>query len=81
MIGFHHRPDLVDDAIIKPVSCVHLADILIRSLNVGSGGDSTIPAVAQRAWEALGFSEKDIDVILLAMEEELAGIESFVSEV
>ena len=80
MIGLHHRPDLADQ-IIKPVSCVHVADILVRSLDIGSGGDKKIPKMNKEAWDSLGLSYKDIDGIMSVMEKELKETETFLTEV
>jgi len=44
MIGYHHTPELVssDDPHYPYVCCVHLANILAKSLVIGSGGDSFV---------------------------------------
>jgi putative nucleotidyltransferase with HDIG domain len=79
MIGFHHRP-MPDDALLKPIACIHLADILVRSLDIGFGGDQRIPMLSKEAWGALGLRYEDIDVIMGKMEEELSDAEAFIAE-
>jgi putative nucleotidyltransferase with HDIG domain len=79
MIGFHHRPAL-DDQFLKPVSCVHLADILVRTLGIGNGGDNTVPQICPEAWEALGLSFDDLSAIFTAMEDEIADAEQLIAE-
>ena len=80
MIGFHHRPAL-GDQLMKPIACVHFADILVRSMDIGSGGDSKIPKISQEAWEALGLTYEDIPKIMAAMEDELSDVEQLLGEV
>lgn len=80
MIGFHHRPAL-SDQFLKPVSCVHLADILVRTMDIGSGGDPQVPEISPEAWEALGLSFDDLGEIFSAMENEVAEAEQLIAEV
>ena len=80
MIGFHHRPEL-DEQLLKPVACIHLADILVRCFDYGSGGDKKMPKINQMAWESLGFTFSDIEDIMIAMDSELSEAEAFLSEV
>ncbi len=45
-IGYHHNPSPVMANIdYNMTAIVHLADILVRALEIGNGGDSRIPAV------------------------------------
>lgn len=80
MIGFHHRPEL-SEHLLKPIACIHLADIVVRSLDIGSGGDKRIPKISPPAWEALSFTEKDLLTIFSALEDEMADADQFLSEV
>ncbi len=79
MIGFHHRPALAGQ-LLKPVACIHLADILVRALDIGSGGDNMVPRISKDAWNALGFSYADLDAIMKDMENELADAEQLIAE-
>jgi len=80
VIGLHHRPD-IGDQLIKPIMCVHVADILVRSLDFGSGGDKKIPRMNEIGWEALGLTYDNVRHIMNHMEEEFTDTEKFVSEV
>jgi len=79
MVGLHHRPAL-GDQLIKPIACIHLADILVRSCDIGTGGDKKIPMISKEAWEALGLNEQDIALIMATMEEELTDTEKILNE-
>jgi putative nucleotidyltransferase with HDIG domain len=79
MIGFHHRPAL-DDQFLKPVACIHLADILVRTLDIGNGGDKTVPKISPEAWEALGLTYDTLGDIFTVMENEIADAEQLLAE-
>lgn len=61
--AFHHNPVLAKEY-FKSASVVHLADILARSLEIGSGGDEMIPDLSEEAWSALGLELETIDEII-----------------
>ncbi len=60
----HHNPQLAGDH-QRFAEIIHLADILVRALRFGSGGDAKIPAVSESAWRSLGISEAELDELLL----------------
>jgi putative nucleotidyltransferase with HDIG domain len=59
-LRFHHDPATAPEAQRQIVAVVHTADILARSLLIGSGGDRRIPTIAEPAWLALGLSDSDL---------------------
>ncbi|MFC1809246.1 HDOD domain-containing protein [Candidatus Omnitrophota bacterium] len=77
MIGLHHKPELAGD-FAKHTFCVHLADILVRALEIGSGGDNRMPMISKSLWEEYGFDSDKIRMILDVLEEELQDVENFV---
>ena len=38
-----------------PTAIVHCADIFVRAMDFGNGGDDKIPQMADVAWKQLGF--------------------------
>lgn len=72
MIVGHHFSDDLSSTILKSkeVATVHLADIIIRSMNIGSGGDRAIPAISRNAWEMLGIDEGDLEPIMNKVDKE-----------
>jgi len=58
-ISFHHNGEKKINN-VKLVSIVHLADIITRGLQIGSGGDQVIPELNNKAWDTLNL---DIDII------------------
>ena len=61
-IRMHHTPSKATDGI--RASAVHLADILARSLLLGSGGDRGMPALNSVAYRMLNLKEEDLRSIM-----------------
>ncbi len=60
VVQHHHTPS--ESELEQPICpIVHLADIFVRALCLGFGGDSRIPRIDASAYERLGFSDEDID--------------------
>jgi len=55
-ICYHHRPSLslnyVDDAGI-----IHVSDLIVNALELGSSGESDVPPLDEQAWESLDLSQ------------------------
>ena len=69
-VTYHHNPSLADDA-LKITSVIHLGDIVCRALQCGSGGDAKIPRISPAAWDALGFTEHQLESILRETDHEI----------
>ncbi len=54
-IGYHHNPSpIMANVDFNMTAIVHLADILVRGLEIGNGGDNTIPEVRDEVKELYG---------------------------
>ncbi len=73
VIANHHQPDAADDFKLE-TAIVHLADILCRALDIGSGGDSRIPALNKSAWEVSGLDISAVEPVMHAIETEFDSI-------
>lgn len=69
-IRYHHNPALAGDH-QRLASIVHLADILVRAIRFGSGGDNKIPAISETAWQTLGLESGQFDRLLNDTGEEI----------
>jgi len=69
-ILYHHAPVLASQH-KSMVYAVHAGDILIRALNIGSGGDNKIPVLSSDVWDELKFSRQLIEKIYRDIEFEL----------
>jgi HD-like signal output (HDOD) protein len=71
-VRYHHAPLSADDTV--EASIVHISDVLINALALGSSGEYYIPTLDPGAWEALDLPEA---ILPLAAKE----IESQINEV
>jgi putative nucleotidyltransferase with HDIG domain len=76
IIAWHHTP-MAACAFAAESSIVHLADILARALQLGSGGDDTVPPLERAAWDLLRLKPSSLDEIMAAMLAEFEDISSF----
>jgi putative nucleotidyltransferase with HDIG domain len=76
IIAWHHTP-MAGGAFAVESSIVHLADILARALQLGSGGDSMVPPVDHAAWELLKLKPASFDDIMAGMLTEFEDIRCF----
>jgi putative nucleotidyltransferase with HDIG domain len=76
IIAKHHHPDQAG-RYIPEASIIHLADIMCRALDIGSGGDKKIPGLNQTAWDMLPIQSGMIERIMEDMESEFEDINIF----
>jgi len=53
-VSYHHKPSEAQQPI--PATIVHLADIIVNSLGIGSSGEKFVPPLDYGAWENLELS-------------------------
>ncbi|MDQ7779473.1 MAG: HDOD domain-containing protein [Planctomycetota bacterium] len=68
-LGCHHNPPLASDS-PKHVAIIHIADILVRALQLGSGGDRRIPQVSDHAWNLIDIQAGDMPRLMAEVAEE-----------
>jgi len=78
VIGHHHDPAAAGSFTLE-AAIIHLADILCRSLNIGSGGDEKIPPLDPFAWQTLKIKTIAIEPILEEMKKEFDDISLFIT--
>jgi HD-like signal output (HDOD) protein len=61
-ICFHHEPDESPDPI--PAGIVHVADLLVNGLGIGSSGERLVPPLNTRAWEILDLPTHCFEVVV-----------------
>jgi putative nucleotidyltransferase with HDIG domain len=75
-IAFHHAP-LTAAGFALETAIVHLADILARALQLGSGGDDQVPLLDRSAWELLRLKTSSLEPIMSTMLDEFEDISAF----
>jgi len=78
VILHHHRPSEAG-RFVQEAAIVHLADILSRSLNIGYGGDNTMPPLDQTAWGSLRIRTDMIESIMAEIIKEFEDISLFIT--
>ncbi len=76
VIRYHHNP-VLDYNSLRISSIVHLADILCRTLDLGSGGDNEIPIVNETSWDLMNLDKQTIKTIFSEMEKEYENATAF----
>ncbi len=69
-ILYHHRPHNAK-RFYTIVAIVHVADILIRSMDFGNGGDKKIPQISHQVWENLGLDRLSLPQVLDSISDEV----------
>lgn len=69
-VCYHHIPSKSQNHYFT-ISIVHCADILIRALDYGNGGDNKIPLMADHVWKTLKLNERTLPSILKEISEEV----------
>jgi HD-like signal output (HDOD) protein len=74
-IFFHHNPSAAHDPIKAAI--VHLADIMVNALRLGSSGERFVPPLDYKAWDNLGVSPSSFETIIRHATHQLVPLESF----
>lgn len=74
-IIFHHAPSSAHQS--DKATIVHLADITVNSLGLGSSGERFIPNFDNNAWEQISLSPNIFEMIIKQAIHQLASLESF----
>ena len=61
-VFYHHKPSLAQQ--IEPATIVHLADIIINGLGIGSSGEKFVPPLDHEAWEKFNFLPSSFESII-----------------
>jgi putative nucleotidyltransferase with HDIG domain len=69
-LRYHHQPALSNDGSMIS-SIIHVADIFVRALDCGNGGDNKIPVMSEQVWKKLDLENKPLNVIFDGIKEEI----------
>lgn len=75
-VARHHDPAGADEA-RDLASIVHVADIFVRALLVGNGGDARIPRASQEAWGSLGVELSRVEAVARDLAREMRRVDVF----
>ncbi len=77
-ILYHHQPRSAR-RYQRLVCVVHLADVLCRELEFGSGGDDLVPSVDESVLDRFNLGDRGMSTLREAAEEDLKNADSFLS--
>jgi putative nucleotidyltransferase with HDIG domain len=61
-VCYHHNPSKAQQPI--PATIVHLADIIVNSLGIGSSGEKFVPPLDSTAWQSLEFPISSFEKVI-----------------
>jgi len=73
-IFYHHNPSTAVNPI--PAAIVHLADIIVNGLGMGSSGERFVPPLDYEAWNSLGLSPSSFEAIIGQATHQLFALET-----
>jgi putative nucleotidyltransferase with HDIG domain len=73
---FHHQPTPTNDHYMIS-AIVHTADIFVRALDYGNGGDNKIPVISEHVWKTLNLENHSLASIFDAIKDEIEKAEVF----
>jgi HD-like signal output (HDOD) protein len=71
---YHHKPSEAQQSV--PATIVHLADIIVNGLGIGSSGEKLIPPLDCNAWENLKLSPNSFETIIGQATHQFQALES-----
>ncbi len=78
VIAHHHQPELAG-RFSRDAAIIHLADIICRAMDMGSGGDNRVPPLDMDAWKMLQLDVNAIEPIAEEMERQFQDISLFIT--
>jgi HD-like signal output (HDOD) protein len=69
-VKFHHIPSKSRNHFMM-TAIVHTADIFVRAMDYGNGGDAKIPSIDTVVWESLGLGSVPLEPLLEAISDEV----------
>ena len=72
---YHHQPSKADNQVQATV--VHLADIIVNALGIGTSGSHFVPQFDERAWEDLDLSPSVFEPAIEQVSHQLLTLETY----
>ncbi len=61
-VFYHHKPSAAQQPI--PAAIIHLADIIVNGLGIGSSGEKLVPPLDHNAWDDLDISPSCFETVI-----------------
>lgn len=69
VVTYHHNPE--DSQFPEECSIVHLAEVIVNALEIGTSGEKMVLRLSEFAWGVLGLSENIIPMIIKQLNTEI----------
>jgi HD-like signal output (HDOD) protein len=69
-VKFHHSPSKNRPQYLT-TAIVHCADILVRAMDLGNGGDNKLPRIQDQVWQNLGLENLSLPTLLESINDEV----------
>ncbi|MBN1128475.1 MAG: HDOD domain-containing protein [Chitinispirillaceae bacterium] len=69
-VRYHHHPSPTHEHYMVSV-IIHAADIFIRALDYGNGGDDKIPVISENAWKSLDLDNVSFNTLFDGIKDEI----------
>lgn len=69
MVQFHHRPSL-STSFPTETANIHLADILVHAMELGSSGERFVPPLDKKAWDCIGIAPSIFPSLMSKIDEQ-----------
>lgn len=69
-VSFHHKPDQAKRYPLE-TAIVHISDITINAMQLGSSGEHFVPPLNEKAWKITGLKPTMLDLIIQQMKRQI----------
>lgn len=76
-VFYHHKPSAAKQPI--PAAIIHLADLIVNSLGIGSSGERFVPPLDHDAWESLELSPNCFEKLIGQATHQFKALESILN--
>jgi putative nucleotidyltransferase with HDIG domain len=76
-VRYHHQPSPTHEHYMTSV-IIHAADIFIRALDFGNGGDNKIPVFSENAWKSLDLDNASFNTLFDSIKDEIEKASVFI---
>lgn len=77
-VAYHHRPSMAPNPVHAGI--VHVADILVNGMGIGTSGERHVPPLDEKVWDDLGISPKSFGMTIRQALHQLYALEKILKD-
>jgi hypothetical protein len=74
VVRFHHHPETAPEPFDIDTAIIHLSDIILNALQLGTSGEHLVPPLNPAAWKMIGLSVEMLPEIIQETESQIEEI-------